>query len=222
MFINCKVNIDEDSLKDYLGKTAGKKISLTITDNSTSLLSVKTKGNVVYVRLQRIFLEGGIEIWNEIANFVKHKKGSMPLFRKFAKHNQKSLKKDFKGRVTIITQGRYYDLRNIYESVNNQYFNGEISSPITWGMQRPRRYTRKRTLGSYSRHTDIIRISPLLDKKTVPKHFITFIVYHEMLHADMGVQEVNGRRSYHTKEFRKREKLFEDYDKAIAWEKRYI
>ena len=74
MFINCKVNIDEDSLKDYLGKTAGKKISLTITDNSTSLLSVKTKGNVVYVRLQRIFLEGGIEIWNEIANFVKHKK----------------------------------------------------------------------------------------------------------------------------------------------------
>jgi hypothetical protein len=222
MFINCKANITDDSLKDYLESVAGKKVLLTLTDNSASLLSVKTKGNVIHVRLQRIFLEAGRDVWNEIAGFVKNKKGSMPLFRKFAKQNLSSLKKDFKNRVTIKTQGRYHDLTDIYEAVNNKYFNQEISSPITWGMKRSRCYKRKRTLGSYSRHTNTIRISPLLDKKTVPKYFIAFIVYHEMLHADMGVTEKNGRRSFHSREFRKREKLFEDYDKAILWEKRYI
>ena len=216
------ITIDENYLKAYLVNAVGKNISLTITDNSTSLLSVKTKGNVVHVRLQRIFLEAGSEIWNEIADFVRSKKGNMPFFRKFAKQNLSSLKKDLKNRVTIKTQGRYHDLSDIYESVNNKYFDQKISSPITWGMKRSRGYTRKRTLGSYSRHTNIIRISPLLDKNTVPKYFIAFVVYHEMLHADMGVLEKNGRRSCHTKEFRKREKLFEDYDKAIAWEKRYI
>lgn len=212
----------EDSRKDCLQKAIGKKISLTITDNSSSLLSVREKGGIAYVRLQKIFLGSDREVWNEIADFVKKKKGRMPLFRDFAKQNLKSLKKEFKGKVTINTQGRYHDLRDIYESVNNKYFNGAISCPITWGMQRYRGYARKRTLGSYSRHTKTIRISPLLDKKAVPRYFMEFIAYHEMLHAEMGVQEKNGRRFYHTKEFRKREKLFEDYDKAIAWQKRYI
>ena len=216
------LNNDEDFLKDYLGKTVGKKILLAITDNSTSLLSVRGKGNVIYVRLQRIFLGAGKEVWEEIAGFVRNKKRHMPFFRDFAKQNLNVLKKDFKGRINIKTQGRYHDLRDLYELVNKKYFNGEISCPITWGMKRSRGYTRKRTLGSYSRHTNTVRISPLLDKMTVPKYFIAFIVYHEMLHADMGVQEVNGRRSFHTKEFRRREKLFEDYGKAIAWEKRYI
>lgn len=78
---------------------------------------------------------------------------------------------------------------------------------------------RNRTLGSYLDSVNTIRINPVLDKKSVPRYYIEFIVYHEMLHADMGVTEKNGRRVVHSKEFRAREKSFRDYRKAMAWEK---
>jgi len=54
----------------------------------------------------------------------------------------------------------------------------------------------------------------------VPRYFIEFVVYHEMLHADMGTEEHEGRRSIHSREFRKRERLFEDYERAMAWERK--
>jgi predicted metal-dependent hydrolase len=78
---------------------------------------------------------------------------------------------------------------------------------------------RRRTLGSYSSHTNIIRINPVLDKRSVPPYFIEFIIYHEMLHADLGVETGENRRSVHTREFRRREKMFKKYAEALAWEK---
>jgi hypothetical protein len=71
-------------------------------------------------------------------------------------------------------------------------------------------------------HTNTIRINPVLDRKAVPLCVLEFILYHEMLHADLGVTRKNGRRSVHSREFRGRERLFSQYDTATAWEKRNL
>jgi predicted metal-dependent hydrolase len=94
-----------------------------------------------------------------------------------------------------------------------------VQSSITWSAAAPRRYARKRTLGSYSVRANTIRISRLLDRRDVPLYFIAYVVYHEMLHADLGISETEGRRAIHTREFRRREKLFRDYARASAWER---
>lgn len=65
-------------------------------------------------------------------------------------------------------------------------------------------------------------MSRSLDKKICSRYFIEFIVYHEMLHADMDVEIKNGRRSVHSREFKVQERLFKDYEKAMIWEKRRI
>jgi len=75
-------------------------------------------------------------------------------------------------------------------------------------------------LGSYCKHTGTIRINPVLDRRNVPLYFIRFVVYHEMLHSSMREERKNGRRSVHNPEFRKRERLFREYEKAISWEKK--
>jgi predicted metal-dependent hydrolase len=211
--------LNEDSLRDYLEKITGKSISLKITDNSTSMISLKTKGGIVYARLHRIFLNAGNDVIEEIAQFIKNKKGRTPLIRDFIKQNSNCLNKKLPKKLSIKTQGRYYDLRDIYAKVNSEYFNGKVAASITWGTKSPRYAVRKRTLGSYSSHTNTIRINPILDKKSVPRYFIEFIVYHEMLHADMDVETKNGRRSVHSREFRRREKLFKHYERVVAWEK---
>lgn len=210
---------NETYLKKIFEKTTGRGIALTITDNSTSMLSVKSKGETLYVRLNRIFLEAGTEVVSEVAEFIKKKRGKTPLISGFIRERREHLKNKTPRRLNLKATGKYYDLLNIFESINRAYFEGSVSSTIAWGKESPRYAVRKRTLGSYSSHTNAIRINPVLDNPRVPRFYIEFIVYHEMLHAFIGVKSKNGRRSIHSKEFREGEKIFKDYEKAIAWEK---
>jgi len=206
-------------LRDYFQRAAGNPVSLFITDNSTSMVSVRERRKTVVVRLHRMFLDAGEEVIAEIAKFLKRRKGKTPLLRKFLRQNSHRIKKSSPRKTTVKTEGKYHKLDEIFDSLNNEYFGGRISSAITWGAMNPRYAVRKRTLGSYSRHVNIIRINPVLDRKNVPRYFMEFVVYHEMLHADIGLCEKNGRRQVHSKEFKAREKLFRHYAKATAWEK---
>jgi hypothetical protein len=37
----------------------------------------------------------------------------------------------------------------------------------------------------------------------------------------MGTERKNGRRLVHSRAFRERERLFADYERALAWERRW-
>ena len=122
--------------------------------------------------------------------------------------------------ITIKPKGRIYNLADIFSSLNGEYFNHSVSASITWGKQSPLHVVRKRTLGSYQKKTKVIRINPILDRRRVPRYAVEFIVYHEMLHAAMDPVVKNGRRVIHSEEFKKRERVYSNYYKAIQWEKR--
>ncbi len=167
-----------------------------------------------------MFLEAGSDVISEISDFIRRRRGKTPLIRGFIKERRHCLKQSTCKRLNARTLGRHCDLRSIYDSVNEAYFEGSITATITWGTKNPRRAVRRRTLGSYSSHSNTIRINPILDNERVPYYFIEFVVYHEMLHAHIGVQKKNGRRSVHSREFKEREKMFKEYEKAMVWEKK--
>lgn len=194
-------------------------MALTLTDNATSIISVKAKGEGLSVRVHRIFLEASGEVLNEMAEFISKRRGNTPLIRNYVRERSDCFRKSPSRRLNAVTRGRYFDLASIHESVNHTYFDGTVTALITWSIKSPRRTVKRRTLGSHSSQTDTIRINPVLDSVKVPSYFIEFIVYHEMLHAHMGVHKKNGRRYVHSKEFRERERMFRDYERAMAWEK---
>jgi len=154
----------------------------------------------------------------EIALFIKHGSGSMTRFRAFLNKMSSLIRRDPPRSLQVKTQGKCYNLLAIFEQLNEEYFDSKLTSVITWGAGSSRKTVWKRTLGSYSNHNNIIRINPVLDRKTVPEYYIAFVVYHEMLHAALGIMEKDGRRSVHTRAFRERERLFKYYNKAIRWE----
>lgn len=213
---------DEASLRNHLKNATGRNICLTLTDNATSMLSVTPKNNYTTVRLQRIFLNADLDVIDELSAFIRKGRGRLPLFRRFLRENRSALKKKPRNKFRIKTLGEHHDLEDIFRSVNENYFGNRIAGVITWGTTHSRRFARKRTLGSYDSTAGIIRISRLLDKRRVPRYFLSFVVYHEMLHADIGLTEKNGRRSVHSAEFRRRERAFEEYAKAVAWETKNI
>jgi hypothetical protein len=213
---------NKDTLKNYLEKETGKNVSLAITDNSDRILSVETKKKTLFVRMHWMFLHAGNDVLKEIGEFVKRKKGRTPCIRKFIRENNKYLKsKSFRAKRGCA-QGSHYNLYEIFNFLNNNYFEDRISASIVWGKKSPCRSVRKCTLGSYNSHSNTIRINPVLDRKTVPGYFIKFIIYHEMLHADISEERKNGRISVHSAEFKKRERLFKDYEKASRWEKIHL
>ena len=213
-------HLDEHGLKNFLENASGKKLSIVITDNSTSMLSIKERKGIAIIRLNRMFLYAGDSILNEIADYIKHNRKRTPLIREFINRHTHSLKKKPPKKVTIRTEGRHHDLKEIYHSINQEYFSEKISASITWGAKSPKRAAAKRTLGSYSYHSNTIRINPRLDQKKVPLYYMEFLVYHEMLHADIGIKNENGRRIVHSAEFKKREKEFRQYKRAIKWERK--
>jgi predicted metal-dependent hydrolase len=208
---------DEYTLKLCFEKLIGRPVSLTITDNTSNMLSVKTDGRIISMRLQRIFLEAGRDILHEIVEFTKKRNAETPKLNNFIHMNTHKITRKNSARTVLKTRGKYFNLKQIYDSLNEEYFDSRVSSLITWGSRHARRNVKQRTLGSYDIQVNLIRINSLLDRSRVPNYFITYIVYHEMLHADMEQTEQNGRARFHSREFKRRERLFKDYEKAVAW-----
>ena len=122
-----------------------------------------------------------------------------------------------------------HDLESIRDRVNHRYFGGRLEVAIAWSRYgrparrrrrrlrpgRPRRSTLK--LGSWSPRDRLVRIHPVLDHPTVPEYVIASVVHHELLHAELGLEIVAGRRRLHTPEFHRREREFEHHEKARRW-----
>ena len=220
--LNLQFANTKDKIEDLLKAMTRRSLSLTITDNSASLLSIRTRNDCVAVRMHWMFLDAGADVISEIAGFIEKGGGRMPLVRKFINENRTCLKKKERSfrQANAYTQGKFYNLREIFDDLNNEYFEGNITASIGWGKVNSRRRVRKRTLGTFCRLRNTVRINPVLDRRTVPLCFIRFVVYHEMLHSEMCELRNNGRRSVHPPKFREREKLFKEYREAVSWEKR--
>lgn len=94
-------------------------------------------------------------------------------------------------------------LEKSFDRVNEKYFYGMLDKTnLIWGKKTLRK------LGSYEYATDTITISSLFrDEDT---KLLDYIMYHEMLHKKHKFYTKNGRSYHHTKEFRKKEREFEN------------
>jgi len=210
------LSMDERGLKGFFERALEKPVHLVLTDNCARMLSVKKRGDGVALRLSRLFLSAPVEVLNDAASFIRKRGGPTPLVTKFLRANPAPALKTRKARARV--KGRHYDLGPVFDSVNREYFNGSIDARITWSRRQPGR-VRRRTLGSYCSRSRLVRINPVLDNERIPMLFLEYIVYHEMLHAEMPAMEKGGRRQVHSKEFREKEKEFKGFKEAIAWEK---
>ncbi len=217
--LNLTFDCSESSVKKYLEERVGLPISLVFTENSSTMLSTRKRNGVLCLRLHRLFINAESGVLDEIASYLQGSRHAMTCFRKFVRDNKARIMAGPPNKVALKTQGQFHDLLALFNAVNEEYFGGRIVAGITWGSRSPRCSVRKRTLGSFSERSNIIRINPILDKKGVPRYYIAFVIYHEMLHAAIGIAPEGDRRSVHSREFRRREKLFKYYERAIAWEK---
>jgi len=123
-------------------------------------------------------------------------------------------------RVVLRAVGCAVDLRDIHQHVNEAYFGGRSTAYVTWGRALRRRNPRRMNFGSYDSKRNVVTISRRLNEPDIHRYMVEFIMYHEILHESLGVgKTASGRRRIHGKEFRRLERQFPYYDKAVKYER---
>ncbi len=123
-----------------------------------------------------------------------------------------------KGRKQIGAEtGMCHSLREIYQTINQCYFQSQIEiEKIGWGLRNSWRH-----LGHYDPVHRTITLSPVLDSPAVPESIISYIVYHEMLHAIFEEESFHGRNRHHPPAFRRAEEAYPDYASARKFLREY-
>lgn len=206
-------------------------VTVTLTDNRYTMISVRRQprghGQRSYdVRLHCMFVDADPVITRALARYIgENDRDASRVLGDFIDANQDVVRGKARKAPTqvILTAGDHHDLREIYDAINHRYFGGAVDAAITWGARtgRPRR-RQSIKMGSYSVEERLIRLHRSLDRGFVPRFFVEWIVFHEMLHQVHDIKVKNGRREFHSKAFMADEARFERYDEARAWERTHL
>jgi hypothetical protein len=201
----------------------GRAVVLSITDNLHSIISHSVQSGVLFVRIHHMFLDAPPNVRDALVGYVVQGDGDAGrIVDQYIESNGARLKKR---QFHYDAKGDVHDLTVIYEDLNERYFSGNVHALIGWGRYTPRKKGSVRKtirLGCYSHHEQSIRIHPVLDAPWVPRYFIAFVIYHEMLHHVFPADHSHVRRVLHSAEFREHEQQFTWYERAIAWETKNI
>jgi len=113
--------------------------------------------------------------------------------------------------------GIYHDLAPMFDRLNRRYFASKLPRPrLGWS-----RRAWRTQLGCFDPALDQIVINRQLDRQSVPEFVVAYVLYHEMLHLKHPMKFARCRRESHSPKFRKEEKKFADYHRAMKFLQRF-
>jgi hypothetical protein len=189
-----------------------------------------------------MFLDAPARVINALVRYVaKGDPHASQLVGRYIDANGGRLARRRARAIPLVTKGDCHDVLAIFNDLDDKYFRGACTALVTWGRRTKRKRGEPRRaikLGSYSSLERLIRIHPVLDKPWVPRYFVAYVVYHEMLHHMIPSARGNpargsisnmasakgpaARRVLHPPEFLEREQDFRKYERALEWERRHI
>jgi hypothetical protein len=198
-------------------------VQLAVTDNSHSMVSYARRGGTLRARVHMMFLDAPAAVQEALVRYiVRGDRGGSQVVGRYIHENGHRIKAVRPVLTPLHTKGQHHDLLALFHDVNRKYFGGTVDALISWGRASPSKLRKTIKLGSYSAVGRLIRVHPNLDRYWVPRYFVQFIIYHEMLHHVIPASRGAGRALLHPEEFRARERQFRHYERAMAWEKSHI
>jgi hypothetical protein len=207
-------------------------VILSITDNRHSMISHSTDRGILHVRIHHMFLDAPPAVLDTLVLYLTRgdREASVRVGQFIEEASSRIVRPT--PRSSLHTKGKVHDLLTIFEDINARYFDSSVTALITWGnhgrrgqrdIHRNRRARSTIKLGSYSAAERLIRVHPSLDRAWVPRYFVAYIVYHEMLHHVLPAARTRAdRRVLHPPAFREREQAFRHFERAIDWERQHL
>ena len=192
--------------------------------------TIRVRGGKVFVRLAEICRDLPLNGQRALAYILVAKllrkkvpPGAREVYSKLIKDEEiraRALEnKKTRGRKIITSaRGEFFDLDEIFEKLNAEYFRRSLPKPVlSWSARRT-----YRILGHHDSAHETVIVSRSLDDKNVPEYVVEYVVFHEMLHIFHPTEHRNGRRFNHTPAFRKNERKFRYFEEAESWIERNV
>jgi len=201
-------------------------VKLAVTDNRRRMVTQTRSQGTLRVRLHMMFLDAPERVKEALVRYlVRDDRAASQLVGEFIESNSFRIRAERRIRQPLRAAGQHHDLGRILETLSRRYFGQmELDLQITWGRRsQPRGAARTAIkLGTYSATERLVRIHPVLDQRWVPRYFVEFIVFHEVLHHLIPPVRSGRSTSLHPPDFVRRERSYPHYEKALGWEQRHI
>lgn len=199
------------------------KVLLTVHDNRSTMISFRRQPPLLKIRAHHMFLDAPPEVVKSIADYAGRGKTSAGVdLDDYIAGQQRRIRAQATRPALLESRGECFDLQELLERVNRDHFDGTVQARIGWGRNTSKRRRKSIRLGVYDHKAKEIRIHPALDRPDVPRFFVEFIVFHEMLHQLFPSDRDTGRHVHHPRAFRDRERAFPRYAAAMAWERQHL
>jgi SprT-like family len=183
---------------------------------------VRLEEDVLSVRITDVLERAPAPILEALAYILLSKLYRRPVPRVYSERYRRYLnRKEMRRCLHIVRQtrgrkfvsgpkGEQYDLEEIFEQLNHEYFFGLMARPaLGWSLR-----VSRATLGHYDPSHNAIIISKLLDSEKALRLAVEYVMFHEMLHLRFPVDHKGARRCVHTPEFKQAEKQFPLFKEA--------
>ncbi len=199
------------------------KVMLSVHDNRSTMISFRRLPPVLKVRVHHMFLDAPPRVVEALAEYAgRGRRAAGQVLDDFISAQQERIRALPKKPAALESRGQCFDLKELFDELNRELFQDGVRARIGWGRQTSRRRRKSIRLGVYDHKAREIRVHPALDRPDVPRFFVEYIVFHEMLHQLFPSDRPDGRNVHHPRAFRDRERAFPRYQAALAWEKEHL
>ena len=212
-----------DELARSIAGQLKAQVRLSITDNRSTMVSFRRRSGQLSMRLHHMFLGAPEHVVKALAEYAgKSNLSSGKVIDRYVQSQRAAIRQRARARKNGSARGRCYDLKALFDDINARHFEGQVVAAISWGKRPGKRRRKSIRLGVYDHATKEIRVHPALDRSEVPKFFVEYIVFHEMLHQRFPGEPGTRGHVHHPQAFRERERAFPHYAAALRWEKQHL
>lgn len=214
-------------LERRLELALGGPVKLAVTDNRRRMVTQTRSRGALQVRLHMMFLDAPERVKEALVRYVvRGDRDGSQIVGEYIESNSFRIRAERPVTQPLHTAGKAHDLRQLLDRIDQRYFGGALGGDVqvTWGRKTsPRGESRTSIkLGTYSATERLVRIHPVLDQRWVPRYFVAYILFHELLHHVIPPVKVGRFTLMHPPEFQRRERAYPQYERAIAWENAHL
>jgi len=191
--------------------------------------TIRLRGDTAYVRLSDVLRQAPIPVIESTAALLlgrlyrrRPPEDLLDLYRQFAHANSTRqqimlLRRTRARKLDLHPSGAHHNLHEMYQQLNERYFERALPYPrLGWSKR-----SWRAQLGCFDPALNQIVINRVLDRQDVPEFVVAYVLYHEMLHQKHPVKFARCRRESHSTDFRREERQFADYARAMRFLDRF-
>jgi hypothetical protein len=192
--------------------------------------SIRLESGQILVRISDILEGAPAPVTEALAYILLGKMLRKPVARSYSHRYKLYLnRKEVRRQMHLVRQvrgrkmlsgpkGKFFDLEEIFERLNRQFFDGLLGRPaLGWSLRRSRTM-----LGHFDPSHNAIILSRIFDEAGVLPVAVEYVMFHEMLHLLHPVEHRGTRRCVHTPEFKQAEKKYPRLKEAKEALKRLV